>query len=150
MLSSNTWAGSQKNYAQLGLKLRSAWLQRPNFTSRISYAKIKFKVIKLSLQMRTISFTWLPDWSTEQHTEAQLHQPVAMATQMKFQAILLPDRLVSIFRWHPTQKTELFILYPLSRQWLCFPKAIQGQIHLLLSTFLRPHPSHALFATSER
>lgn len=28
-----------------------------------------------------------------------------MATQMKFQAIFLPDRLMSIFRWHPTQKT---------------------------------------------
>lgn len=54
--------------------------------------------------MRTISFTWLPDWSTEQHRKAQLHQLVAMATQMKFQMIFLLDRLVSIFRWHPTQK----------------------------------------------
>lgn len=149
-LSSDTWADSQRNLAELGLKLRSTWLQRPNFASGISYAKFKFKVIKLSLQLRTISFTWLPDWSTEQHTEAQLHQPVAMATQMKFQAIFLPDRLVSIFRWHPTQKTGLLILYPLSRQWLCFPKAIQGHIHLPVSTFMRPLPSYALLATSGR
>lgn len=77
---------------------------KAHFYNWVSYAKIKFKVIKLSLKMRIISFTWLPDWSTKQHRKAQLHQLVAMATQMKFQVIFLLDRLVSIFRWHPTQK----------------------------------------------
>lgn len=123
-------------------------IQRLTFTDWISYAKIKFKVIKLSLQMRMISSTWLPDWSTVQHREAQLHQPVAMATQIKFQAIFLPDRLVSIFRWHPTQKT----LAPHSPSSIK-TKALFSQSYLRTNSppcgnFLEAHSCHALFGNS--